>query len=198
MTEDQKEKKCKYNRERYYKLKEQGFTEEFKQKGREAALRHYYRNPKTEEQRKAHAEYMRQYWNENRDKLNAKRNEKRRQNREKYRDQQNAWAMSNPHRKMFTNAKARAKKQGLEFSITLDDILPLPIHCPILGVLLRKGESINDSNSYSLDRIDNSKGYVHGNVAVISRRANVLKRDGTIKEFESLISWLKNKRKNHG
>jgi len=38
-------------------------------------------------------------------------------------------------------------------------------------------------NSPSLDRIDNSKGYVKGNVIVVSWRYNSLKKDGTPAEL---------------
>lgn len=91
---------------------------------------------------------------------------------------------------MFTQAKGRAKKFGLEFLITLDDLLPLPEICPVLGIPLRKGVGSDDPNAYSLDRVDNSKGYIPGNVVVMSRRANVLKRDATPEEIHALSRWI--------
>ena len=48
-------------------------------------------------------------------------------------------------------------------------------------------------NSYSLDRIDSSKGYIPGNVWVISRRANAIKSDATLEELELLVKNLKEK-----
>jgi hypothetical protein len=53
------------------------------------------------------------------------------------------------------------------------------------------GESID--NSPSLDRIDTSKGYVKGNVWVISWRANKLKSDATLAELESIVLALRNR-----
>src|SRR5262245_23291185 len=67
------------------------------------------------------------------------------------------WHAANPESVMLERARRRAQKYGLEFSITREDILPLPTHCPALGIPLRKGNSQRDPNAFSLDRIDNSK-----------------------------------------
>lgn len=96
-----------------------------------------------------------------------------------------------PERKMFNQAKTRAKKNGLDFTIELSDLLPLPSKCPVLGIPVRKGKFAQDDNAYSIDRIDNSKGYTPDNIAVISRRANVLKRDATLEELQSLARWAR-------
>jgi len=43
----------------------------------------------------------------------------------------------------------------------------------------------------SIDRVDNSKGYVPGNVRIISWRANRLKNDATVEEMELIIKYMK-------
>ena len=90
---------------------------------------------------------------------------------------------------MLRSAKARALKFNLDFNIDLDDIV-LPKVCPLLNIPL----SINSSNkdySYSLDKIDPKKGYVKGNVWVISFRANKIKNDASLSELELLTSNLR-------
>ena len=65
--------------------------------------------------------------------------------------------------------------------------------CPLLGVPMWKNSEEPCANSYSLDRIDSSKGYVKDNVWVISRRANAIKNDATLEELELLVTNLRNK-----
>lgn len=103
-----------------------------------------------------------------------------------------------PDMVMLRQAKYRAKKKGLEFNLTLDDILPIPEYCPILGVKLERafGKDLNiftNITSPSLDRIDNTKGYTKDNVCVISMRANYMKRDMSFEEIEKLYFWMKEK-----
>ena len=57
-------------------------------------------------------------------------------------------------------------------------------------VLDKKNSGNSKSNSPTLDRIDNNKGYVKGNVKVISHRANSLKSSGTILEFTKIIEYI--------
>jgi hypothetical protein len=44
----------------------------------------------------------------------------------------------------------------------------------------------------SLDRVDNTKGYIPGNVRVISRKANLMKSSLTLDVLEKLIKYIKN------
>jgi hypothetical protein len=92
-------------------------------------------------------------------------------------------------RRMLAHAKYRAKERGLAFSITLEDVV-IPDICPLLGVPLNFGVGEHHDGSPSLDRKDSSKGYVRGNVWVISRRANVIKNDATTAELRRLVKGL--------
>lgn len=85
-------------------------------------------------------------------------------------------------------AKARAKKNGIPFNLERKDI-EMPEFCPILGMKLEPcGET--KTNSPSLDRIVPQLGYVKGNVAVISYRANRIKNDATADEHRKIADWM--------
>ena len=89
---------------------------------------------------------------------------------------------------MYTSAKYRAEKRGIEFNLDLEDII-IPDKCPILEVPFVYGDANNHDYSPSLDRIDNSKGYIKGNIQVISSKANTMKNSAT---SEELIKFCKN------
>jgi len=61
----------------------------------------------------------------------------------------------------------------------------------VFGVTLEVSEHSAKDNSPSLDRLDNTKGYIKGNIVVISNKANRLKGDATLQELERLVEWLK-------
>ncbi len=89
---------------------------------------------------------------------------------------------------MHLSAKSRAKKKGLEFDVTPNDLLELYVErCPILNIKLnwkggrsRKGATFD---SPSLDRKIPSLGYVKDNLWIISYRANTIKSDATPEEL---------------
>jgi hypothetical protein len=82
---------------------------------------------------------------------------------------------------LLQQAKWRAKTLGRDFDLTEDD-LEIPEVCPVLGLPM---------SSPSLDRVDNSKGYVRGNIKVISKRANLLKRDAEAWELEAIARYMR-------
>lgn len=92
----------------------------------------------------------------------------------------------------LTEAGRRARDKGIEFSITTENIF-CPMVCPVLGIPLVYGAKDGKvaPNLASLDRIDNRRGYVPGNVHVISWRANALKSDGTLAELEAVVRYLR-------
>lgn len=85
---------------------------------------------------------------------------------------------------LLTAARCRAKKKGEPFTITEAELV-VPALCPILGVPL----VFNTPYCPSLDRIDNSKGYVTGNVIVISKKANTMKSNAS---WEQLRTFCEN------
>lgn len=115
--------------------------------------------------------------------------------REKLRKFQRKKRFENPRAEMIKKARQRAARTGVDFSITEQD-LNWPENCPVLGVKLiygAVGAGRALSNSASLDRIDNSLGYVPGNVAIISNRANCIKRDSTLEELKLIVSYVEDR-----
>ena len=98
---------------------------------------------------------------------------------------------------LLKKAKHRAKQKGLEFNIDISDII-IPEICPVLGIPIHKNsdEKTYTQNSPSLDRIDNNKGYIKGNVMVISYRANHLKNNSNLEEMKKFSFLNKASNKN--
>lgn len=119
-----------------------------------------------------------------------------------YRGELDRWAKivkkdrrHNPRRWIYHRAKQRAKLMGIRFTITQSDIPAIPTFCPVLPwIRIRHrtgmGRKAQRTNAPSIDRIDWRRGYVPGNVRIISFRANMLKNTGTQQEFEAILRDL--------
>jgi len=96
-----------------------------------------------------------------------------------------------PEVRMYRRAKSRAAQSGLEFNLNKEDI-KIPIQCPVLGIPLstHKGTSGGRDNSPALDRVDNSKGYIKGNVLVISHLANMMKSSANKEQLIKFSEWV--------
>ena len=106
-------------------------------------------------------------------------NEKERRNRD--------WKY-NARKVLLSNAKQRAKKSNIEFTLTKNDI-NIPDTCPVFGFPLKREERETWMYAPSIDRIDNTKGYIKENIIIVSRRANILKKDATIEELRKLADY---------
>lgn len=95
---------------------------------------------------------------------------------------------SNPITRMLKNAKGRSKQYNMEFNITSADV-PIPEKCPILEITLVLGKANMYDFAPSIDRLDSSKGYVKGNVRVVSFMANKMKSNAT---KEQCLTFAKN------
>lgn len=90
-------------------------------------------------------------------------------------------------------ARDRAKSRGIEFAITEDDVravFPTDWVCPVLGVTMRHGKGKLTDASPTLDRINPEWGYVPGNIAVMSYRANRAKGAMSAEELEQIATWM--------
>lgn len=89
---------------------------------------------------------------------------------------------------LYDNAKQRAKKSNIEFTLTKDDI-DIPDTCPVFGFPLKREGRETWMYAPSIDRIDNTKGYIKENIIIVSRRANILKKDATLDELRKLSNY---------
>lgn len=113
-------------------------------------------------------------------------------NREKHNAAKRRYSRTHIANILLASAKRRAKYVGVPFEIELSDI-EIPEVCPALGIPLQVGPGKIHPNSPTLDRIRPELGYVKGNIAVLSHRANLIKNDATAKELESVAGWLRTK-----
>lgn len=101
----------------------------------------------------------------------------------------------NVARSILNRSRVRAKSKGWEFSLTIEDII-IPEICPVLGIPLKVHEGIRGDGRHdgspSIDRFNSSKGYTKDNIRIISWRANCLKKNGTVEEFEAILKYMKN------
>jgi hypothetical protein len=97
---------------------------------------------------------------------------------------------AHPERILWDSAKARASRDRVPFTITVSDIL-IPPCCPVLGIPLQRkvGRGGGDA-SPSLDRLIPEKGYVPGNISVISNKANRIKSNASPEDLRRVHAWL--------
>ena len=93
------------------------------------------------------------------------------------------WRAENFEKALYMSARARARRKQIPFDLELSDIV-IPDYCPYMKIPLTRtqGAGIVYSNA-SLDRIDSTKGYIKGNIRVISFLANQMKSHATEKEL---------------
>lgn len=115
---------------------------------------------------------------------------------EKAREHKDRWRAKDPKRAWAVyatgGAKARAALRGIPFTLTSEYVLSItPDSCPVFGTPFSFiGNKVVSANSASLDRIDPDKGYVQGNVAVISAKANAIKNAYDAADIRRVADWL--------
>lgn len=92
-------------------------------------------------------------------------------------------------KKIYGELKRRSVSRKVPFDLSLEDVLPVPQVCPVLGVPMLPGSG--HDYTPSLDKVIPSLGYVRGNVVWMSNRANRIKNDATLEELTSVTAWLR-------
>jgi hypothetical protein len=100
------------------------------------------------------------------------------------------WRKEFPIKSLLRSADRRAKSRGIPFNLTESDIV-LPDTCPVLGLPLFYGSRQLKDNSPTIDEIVVGKGYVPGNILIVSWRANRLKSDASLEEIQRIATFYK-------
>jgi hypothetical protein len=142
-------------------------------------------------------EYKKQYQHEwylrNKERTAPMRKAWSQANRHKHRGYYLKWEQKDPRRAMLQRSRSSARQRGIEWNLTVED-LNWPTHCPVLGIELsydRDKKKPQRDDYPTLDRWDNSKGYVPGNVFVISWRANRIKWHCRPEELEAVAQYAR-------
>jgi hypothetical protein len=109
-------------------------------------------------------------------------------NRSKLLIQQRHKRHDNPECSLWLGARRRARKYGLEFTISPSDIV-IPMVCPILLIPLSIGDGKAHYGSPTLDRKNPKIGYTSENIHVISFRANTIKSDASVEELKAVAEF---------
>ena len=92
---------------------------------------------------------------------------------------------------ILSKAKKRSKKKNLEFNLTLGDLINIKNNtCPILGHEILYKSGIDNKRSASLDRVDPNKGYIKGNVKIVSYEGNSLKNRNNYHSAVKMLEYI--------
>jgi len=101
------------------------------------------------------------------------------------------------HLKIYLrNARSRARRDNVSFDITYEYLEKIATNeCPVFGTRFewgtsKLGKGITKDNCPTLDRILPNKGYIKGNVAFISYKANRIKDNGTMQDHYAIADWI--------
>lgn len=133
--------------------------------------------------------------------LEARRKYYRERNREYMREKRRAnpaeacikeaeYRERNPAMRLLQSTRNSSKLKELEHNIEISDLV-LPEYCPYLGIKIDytagNGKTLQKP---SVDRIDPTKGYIKGNVEVVSSLANTMKNKATKEQLQMFASEI--------
>ena len=84
----------------------------------------------------------------------------------------------------ITQWKSGAKRRGIFWNVTRDEIEKLPLVCHYTGLELTV--DTGENNTLSIDRLDSSRGYVSGNIVPCCAPINKMKLALSVEDF---INW---------
>ena len=138
-------------------------------------------------------EYQRNYRQQNKEKLRSQNKDWHKEHPGRYAMYSRNWRRRNPTHQLWLRVRDRAAREGQEFTILETDIL-IPTHCPYLGIELVIAPPLESRDSaLSLDRVDNTKGYIPGNIEVISYLANRMKNSATKEQLITFANSIRSR-----
>lgn len=148
----------------------------------------YHSNEKRKAQVKAASKRNRAL---NKDRNNQLKRESYPKNKERLKSKSIAADHANQEQYMLRALKSKAKFRNLDFNLTIEDIV-LPEECPVFKtpLVFGRGTQKHLPNAYSVDRIDPSKGYIKGNIQIISDLANRMKNNATLEQLHMFAKWI--------
>lgn len=149
-------------------------------KGTKEEVAEYYRKYREKNGEKLRA-YQAAYRKANAERLNAYLAEYRKKNRERIKEKYDKRKNARPWANLVKGAKQRARKKGIEFSLTEEWASKnFTGRCSVTGIEFSscsdKGPTMR---SGSIDRIDSSKGYTDDNCRFVINAFNSLKGEGS-------------------
>jgi len=152
-------------------------------KGKQAKLNYNKNKDHLLEQKKI-------YYKENKKTISLKRKERYNIDKQNILEKGKNYRKTNPEITLLNNAKKRAQKKDLEFYISRQNVKELISHkniCPLLKIVIKNNDKVK-YNSITLDRIDNSLGYIKSNIHLISFIANSSKGDFSFEEYNFRVN----------
>ena len=134
-----------------------------------------------------------EYREKNAEAIKARRAKYREQNREAIRQRARDYYKEHPECFVLHNIKTRAKKQGVPFDLTAEDLVT-PEFCPVLGIRLERSTNpkggVTDC-APTVDRLIPELGYVKNNIIIVSHKANRIKNNATVEELEAVARFYR-------
>ena len=132
-----------------------------------------------DKQREYQREYMKKYYQKNIEVQRERSRKYYKENKEAHHEICRKHRQERPWINMTIKARGRT---NLPFNITseyIKSIWPEDNKCPALGIEFKRGVGKSIDSSPTLDRIDNSKGYIKGNVQIVCNLANKIMSSAT-------------------
>ncbi len=104
-----------------------------------------------------------------------------------------AFSRANPEVTLLSNARARAERDGVPFTITTQDVRDAldasGWQCPVLGLELKWMGGDKAPNSVTLDRLVPALGYTPANIQILSSKANTAKSNLGVEHIIKLAAF---------